>query len=75
LVADDRIYVHAESGEVGLIEPSAEGYREKGRFTPPGLPARANAMEKAWSYPVIADGHLYIRDKEHLWSYDVRAGQ
>ena len=35
-VADGRIYVHAESGDVALFEPSAEGYREKGRFTPPG---------------------------------------
>ena len=75
LVADKRIYVHAESGNVALLEPTAEGYREKGRFTPPGLPVRANQMEKAWSYPVIADGHLYIRDKENLWCYDVLAGK
>lgn len=75
LVADQRIYVHAESGDVALFEPSAEGYREKGRFTPPGVPARANPMEKAWPYPVIADGKLYIRDKESLWCYDVKAGK
>jgi len=75
LVADNRIYVHAESGDVGLIEPSPEGYHEKGHFTPPALPARANAMEKAWSYPVIANGRLYIRDKETLWSYNVKAGR
>ncbi len=75
LAADQRLYLHAESGEVGLIEPSAEGYREKGRFTPPGLPARANQMEKAWAYPVIADGRLYLRDKEMLWCYDVKAGR
>lgn len=74
LAADQRLYVHTESGEVGLIEPSWEGYREKGRFTPPGLPERANQMEKAWAYPVVSDGHLYIRDKEMLWCYDVKAG-
>lgn len=75
LVADGRIYVHAENGDVALFEPSAEGYREKGRFTPPGVPARANPMEKAWTYPVVANGKLYIRDKESLWCYDVKAGK
>lgn len=73
LVADQRIYSHAENGDVVLFEPNAEGYREKGRFTPPGVPARSNPMEKAWTYPVIANGKLYIRDKETLWCYDVKA--
>ena len=73
LVSDNRIYTHAESGDVAMFEPSAEGYREKGRFTPPGVPSRANPMEKAWTYPVIANGRLYIRDKESLWCYDVKA--
>ena len=75
LVADGRIYVHAESGDVAMFEPSAEAYREKGRFTPPGVPSRANPMEKAWTYPVIANGKLYIRDKDSLWCYDVKAGK
>jgi outer membrane protein assembly factor BamB len=75
LVADQRIYVHAENGDVALFEPSAEGYREKGRFTPPGVPSRANPMEKAWTYPVVANGKLYIRDKDSLWCYDVKAGK
>lgn len=75
LVADGRVYVHAENGDVALLEPSAEGYREKGRFKPPGVPARANPMEKAWTYPVIASGKLYIRDKDSLWCYDVKVGK
>jgi hypothetical protein len=28
-------------------------------------------MEKAWAYPVVANGRLYIRDRGTLWSYDV----
>jgi outer membrane protein assembly factor BamB len=75
LVADGRIYSHADNGDMVLFEPSAEGYREKGRFTPPGLPSRSNPMEKAWTYPVVANGKLYIRDKESLWCYDVKAGK
>ncbi len=75
LVADGRIYIHAENGDVALIEPHGDSYREKGRFTPPGVPSRANPMEKAWTYPVIANGKLYIRDKQSLWCYDVKAGK
>lgn len=75
LVVDQRIYSHTESGDVVLFAPSAEGYREKGRFTPPGVPSRANPMEKAWAYPVIANGKLDIRDKQSLWCYDVKAGK
>ena len=72
MVADGRIYVHAESGEVALVEPSPEGFRLKGKFTPPGLPARVNAMEKAWAHPVVAGGRLYIRDLNRLYCYDVK---
>ncbi len=55
------------------MEPSAEGYREKGRFTPTNPPQRAQQMEKAWAYPVVANGRLYIRDREVLWCHDIRA--
>jgi outer membrane protein assembly factor BamB len=71
LVADNRIYVHAEKGEVALIEPSAEAYREKGRFSPPNQPD--HGQSKAWPYPVVANGRLYIRDWTSLWCYDVKA--
>jgi hypothetical protein len=30
-------------------------------------------MEKAWAYPVVAHGRLYIRDHGTLWAYDVRS--
>jgi outer membrane protein assembly factor BamB len=73
LVADKRIYVHAESGDVALLEPSAEGYREKGRFSPTNPPKRG--QEKAWAYPVVANGKLYIREQNSLWCYDVKAGK
>ncbi len=72
--ADGRLYLHGESGEMALVEATPEAYRELGRFTPPNPPQkRANAGEKAWAYPVIADGRLYIRDADCLWSYDIKA--
>jgi outer membrane protein assembly factor BamB len=69
--ADERLYIHGENGDVALVEASTEGYREKGRFTPPGQPERGRT--KAWSYPVVANGRLYIHDLGTLWAYDVKA--
>ena len=69
--ADGRLYLHGENGDVALVEPTPEAYREKGRVTPPEQPKRINAMEKAWAYPVIANGRLYIRDADKLWCYDI----
>jgi outer membrane protein assembly factor BamB len=71
--ADGRLYLHGENGTVALVEPSPEGYREKGRFTPPDQPKHSNQMQKSWAYPVVANGRLYIRDLNVLWSYDVTA--
>ena len=74
LVADGRLYLHAEKGDMALLEPTPEAYREKGRFSPQNQPTRLNQMEKAWAYPVIADGRLYLRDQNSLWCYDIKAG-
>ena len=73
--ADGRLYLHGENGEVALVEPGPESYRQKGRFTPPDQPKHANEMEKAWAYPVVANGRLYIRDHGMLWCYDVKAAR
>jgi outer membrane protein assembly factor BamB len=71
--ADGRLYLHGESGEVALVEATPEGYREHGRFMPPNPPEQGvNRGEKAWAHPVIADGRLYIRDGDRLWSYDIK---
>ncbi len=73
--ADKRLYLHGENGEVALVEPTPEGYKEKGRFSPPEQPKHANQMEKAWAYPVVANGRLYIRDHQMLWCYDIQGGE
>lgn len=70
--ADGRLYLHGENGEAALVEPSADGYREKGRFTPPEAPKHGNPMEKSWAYPVVADGRLLLRDHGSLWCYAVK---
>jgi outer membrane protein assembly factor BamB len=61
-----------------LVEATPEGYREKGCFTPPNQPKHKQAgqyAERAFAYPVIANGTLYIRDLEKLWAYDIKASR
>jgi len=70
--ADGRLYLHGENGEVALVEASPESYSEKGRFTPGDQPKRSQPMEKAWAFPVIANGKLFIRDHGSLWCYAVK---
>ncbi len=74
LAADGRLYFHGQDGVVGLLEPSPEAYREKGHFTPPNGPPGGN-QNPVLAYPVLADGHLYIRDQYSLWCYDVKAAK
>jgi outer membrane protein assembly factor BamB len=69
--ADGRLYLHGENGDVALVEATPEEYREKGRFSPPSQPNRGKS--RAWAYPVVANGRLYIRDLGVLWCYDVSA--
>jgi len=72
--ADGLLYVHGWIGNVGLVEATPEGYREKGRFTPPNQPKRTGQYaDTAYAYPVIANGRLYIRDLGTLWAYDIKA--
>jgi len=71
--ADGNLYLHGENGEVALVEANPDAYHEKGRFTPVESPDRGRS--KAWAYPVVANGRLYIRDLTSLWCYDIKALQ
>ena len=74
--ADGLLYLHGLNGDVALVEASADGYREKGRFTPPAQPQKTKKgeyPESAYCYPVIANGTLYIRDLGTLWAWDIKA--
>jgi len=79
LYAENRLYFHGENGDMLLVEATPDAYREKGRFTLPAQPKRGVAGgtrdEHAWSYPVVANGRLIIRDLGTLWCYDIRDAQ
>jgi outer membrane protein assembly factor BamB len=68
LLADGRLYLRSEEGSMVLIEPSREGFVERGRFDQPD---RSSAP--AWAHPIIANGKLYIRDQDLLLCYNVKA--
>jgi outer membrane protein assembly factor BamB len=68
--ADGRLYLRAESGRgtVVLIEPSPEGFVERGRFDQPD-----RSDKHSWPHPVIANGKLYLRDQGLLLCYEIKA--
>jgi outer membrane protein assembly factor BamB len=69
IYADRRFYLRAEDkGTIVLIEASPAGYKEHGRFEQPN-----RSDKKAWPYPVISHGRLYLRDMDTLLCYDVKA--
>lgn len=65
--ADGHLYVLGENHVMGLVEASAAGYREKGRF------AIEDTGQPSWAHPVVSGGRLYIRNQGTLSVYDVRA--
>jgi outer membrane protein assembly factor BamB len=68
VMADGRLYLRAERGDMILIEPNPERFVERGRFEQPD-----RTRDPAWSHPVIANGKLYLRDQDMLLCYDVKA--
>jgi outer membrane protein assembly factor BamB len=67
-LADGRLYYRTENGTMLLIEPNAERYIERGRFSQPD-----RSDKPAWAHPVLANGKLYLRDQDVLLCYDVKA--
>jgi len=68
--ADGKLFLHGESNEVALVKATPESYQELGRFFPSDAPDHGKA--KAWSYPIIVDGKLLVRDLGSVWCYDIR---
>jgi outer membrane protein assembly factor BamB len=72
--ADGRFYCLSEAdGTCCLVEPSAEGWKEKGRFKLPRASAQRKPSARVWAHPVIAHGRLYLRDRELVFCYDIAA--
>jgi outer membrane protein assembly factor BamB len=68
VAAPGRLYFRFADGLMVLAEATPEGFKEKGRFSPPH-----RSKWPAWSVPVIAHGRLFLRDQNSLLCYDLRA--
>lgn len=72
--ADGRFYcLEEDTGDVVMIAASTEGWEEHGRFTLEPQTKIRKDRGKIWTHPVIADGRLYLRDQDLLFSFDVKA--
>jgi outer membrane protein assembly factor BamB len=70
--ADERLYcLDEEDGEVALVEPTTEGWREHGRFKLDPQTEQRKPSGRIWTHPVVANGVLYLRDQELLQAFDV----
>lgn len=68
--ADGRLYLrHSLDGRMTLAEATPKAYAEKGTFLIPD-----HERSRGSTFPVIAGGHLYLRDNNRLFCYDIRAG-
>jgi outer membrane protein assembly factor BamB len=67
IAADGCLYLRFADGLIVLAEATPEGFKERGRFTPPH-----RTKVPAWSVPVIAHGRLFLRDQGTLLCYDLR---
>jgi outer membrane protein assembly factor BamB len=66
LYADGHLYFRYQNAVMALIEATPEAYRLKASFK---LPSH---LADSWPHPVIANGHLYLRDQDVLMCFDLR---
>jgi outer membrane protein assembly factor BamB len=64
--ADGMFYALSENGVVGLFEANPASYVEKGRFRIP------QDSEPTWTHPIVAGGHLFLRDQDTIYAFDLR---
>ena len=63
--ADGMLYVHTSSGALALIEANPKAFRCHGLI-------RISKKKALRPSPVVANGHLYVRDGETVYCFDVR---
>jgi outer membrane protein assembly factor BamB len=66
IFADGLLFLQGEDGKVALAEATPSAYKELSRFD------FGRGEYPVWTLPVIANGHLYLRDQNRLVCYDIR---
>lgn len=65
--AEGLLYVLSENGVMGLVRATPTEYQEVSRFKLPNL-----SDKPTWTYPVLANGRLYLRDQEQMHCYEIK---
>lgn len=66
--ADGHLYIRFADGTLVLAKATPDGYREISSFKIPHSGERPS-----WSYPVVIEGRLYVREQDYILCYDVKA--
>ena len=66
VAVNGQLIFRYQNGLVALIDASPEGFKLNGTFEIPG------SGGDSWSHPVVANGFLYLREQDTLFSYDLR---
>ena len=66
IYADGMLYLQGEGGDIALVEPTPEAYKEVSRFS------IGTGDYPTWTLPVIADGKLLLRDQDTLRAFSVK---
>ncbi|MSQ96200.1 MAG: polyvinylalcohol dehydrogenase [Gemmataceae bacterium] len=75
--AEGMLYFYTDDGEVGLVaaDPDPAGMKLISSFTPPqksAIPGNGTSRQsRIWAYPVVANGHLYLRDHEYVFAFKI----
>lgn len=63
--ADGHLYFRYQDGKMALVEASPKEYKLKSTFEIP------NVTQPSWPHPVVTGGHLYLREWDRLYCYEV----
>jgi outer membrane protein assembly factor BamB len=70
-VDNHLILLDERSGTFAVAAASPEGWKELGRMELPERTQMQTIDNMTWAHPVIADGKLYLRDHDLLFSFDL----
>ena len=70
--ADGRLYCYNdEDGSVILVEPSRDGWKNRGELKLPSKTQIARGSGAIWAHPTIANQTLYLRDQDLIFAFDI----
>ena len=74
-MADGLLYCYDDAdGTCYLVEPSKEGWTERGQVKLPEQTSAERGRGAIWAHPIIANRTLFIRDQELIYAFDIAGG-